>query len=179
MTEAEVIDRINSTIKKNGNRTITGDEMNFILKAIIELIADAGGSKPLNSVLADGNLTLEYDIILTELDRIVVGANRAGLSKGTFNTGRGGDKGVSLQCAVEFELNWQAGYLRVITPGGDGTPLLLQTDSEIVYTEFVPTTPTFGRSLIDKDYLDLQLSGKEDSLGFTPEDSANKGIASG
>ena len=156
MTEAEVIDRINSTIKKNGNRTITGDEMNFILKAIIELIADAGGSKPLNSVLADGNETLEYDIILTELDRIVVGANRAGLSKGTFNTGRGGDKGVSLQCAVEFELNWQAGYLRVITPGGDGTPLLLQTDSEFVYTELVPTTPTYGRSLVDKDYADTK-----------------------
>jgi hypothetical protein len=156
MTEAEVIDRINSTIKKNGNRTITGDEMNFILKAIIELIADAGGSKPLNSVLADGNETLEYDIILTELDRIVVGANRAGLSKGTFNTGRGGDKGVSLQCAIEFELNWQAGYLRVITPGGDGTPLLLQTDSEIVYTELVPTTPTYGRSLVDKDYADTK-----------------------
>jgi hypothetical protein len=156
MTEAEVIDRINSTIKKNGNRTITGDEMNFILKAIIELIVDAGGSKPLDSVLADGNETLEYDIILTELDRIVVGANRAGLSKGTFNTGRGGDKGVSLQCAVEFELNWQAGYLRVITPGGDGTPLLLQTDSEIVYTEFVPTTPTYGTSLVTKDYADTK-----------------------
>jgi hypothetical protein len=156
MTEAEIIDRINSTIKKNGNRTITGDEMNFILKAIIEFIAESGGSKPLNSVLADGNETLEYDIILTELDRIVVGANRAGLSKGTFNTGRGGDKGVSLQCAVEFELNWQAGYLRVITPGGDGTPLLLQTDSEIVYTEFVPTTPTYGRSLVDKNYADTK-----------------------
>jgi hypothetical protein len=158
MTEAEVIDRINSTIKKNGNRTITGDEMNFILKAIIELIVESGGSNPLDSVLADGNETLEYDIILTELDRIVVGANRAGLGKGTFNTGRGGDKGVSLQCAVELELNWQAGYLRVLAPGGDGTPLLLQTDSEIVYTELVPTTPTYGKSLITKDYADTKQS---------------------
>jgi hypothetical protein len=156
MTEAEVIDRINSTIKKNGNRTITGDEMNFILKAIIELIVESGGSKPLDSVLADGNETLEYDIILTELDRIVVGANRAGLGKGTFNTGRGGDKGVSLQCAVELELNWQAGYLRVLAPGGDGTPLLLNTDSEIVYTELVPTTPTYGKSLVTKDYADTK-----------------------
>jgi hypothetical protein len=171
MTEAEVIDRINSTIKKNGNRTITGDEMNFILKAIIELIVESGGLKPLDSVLADGNETLEYDIILTELDRIVVGANRAGLGKGTFNTGRGGDKGVSLQCAVELELNWQAGFLRVLAPGGDGTPLILQTDSEIVYTSLVPTTPTYGRSLIDKDYLDGELAGKEDT--------ANKGAANG
>ena len=158
MTEAEVIDRINSTIKKNGNRTITGDEMNFILKAIIELIVESGGSKPLDSVLADGNETLEYDIILTELDRIVVGANRAGLGKGTFNTGRGGDKGVSLQCAVELELNWQAGYLRVLTPGGDGTPLLLNSDSEIVYTELVPTTPAYGKSLVTKDYADTKQS---------------------
>jgi hypothetical protein len=158
MTEAEVIDRINSTIKKNGNRTITGDEMNFILKAIIELIVESGGSKPLDSVLADGNETLEYDIILTELDRIVVGANRAGLSKGTFDTGRGDDKGVSLQCAIELELNWQAGYLRVLAPGGDGTPLLLQTDSEIVYTELVPTTPTYGKSLVTKDYADTKQS---------------------
>jgi hypothetical protein len=43
MTEAEVIDRINSTIKKNGKNAITGDEMNFVLKAIIQLIADSGG----------------------------------------------------------------------------------------------------------------------------------------
>ena len=43
MTEAEVIDRINSTIKKNGKNAITGEEMNFVLKAIIQLIADSGG----------------------------------------------------------------------------------------------------------------------------------------
>ncbi len=86
MTEAEVIDRINSTIKKNGKNAITGEEMNFVLKAIIQLIADSGGV-----------------------------------------------------------VNW-----------GD-----------------------IEGTIADQLDLASALAGKEDSLGFTPEDSANKGIAGG
>jgi len=117
----------------------------------------------LPETLTNGNETDGNDIVLTPLDRVVVGANRAGLSKGTFDTSRGGDKGVSLICANDLELNWQSGFLRNMVPDGDGTPLVLNLDSEIVYTELVPTTPTYGTSLVTKDYADT----KEPELGFT------------
>jgi hypothetical protein len=126
----------------------------------------------LAQTLEKGNETLGFDIILTELDRIIVGANRAGLSKGTYNTGRGGDKGVSLMCANELELNWQSGFLRSIVPDGDGTPLPLGLDSEIVYTELVPTTPTYGKSLITKDYADTKVE-KIEGKGLSENDFTN------
>lgn len=43
MTEAEVLDYINSWIKKNGKKAITGDVLNSALKAIVQLVADSGG----------------------------------------------------------------------------------------------------------------------------------------
>lgn len=108
----------------------------------------------LNSVLNNGDETLGLDIILTELDRIAVGSNRAGLGKGLFDTSRGGDKGVSLYCAIGIELNWQAGYLRALAEGGDGTPIELYSDSEIIYSSLVSTTPSIGTALVTKDYVD-------------------------
>lgn len=61
MTEAELIDRINSTIKKNGNRTITGDELNFVLKAVIQLISDSGGVTNWGDI--EGTITDQLDLI--------------------------------------------------------------------------------------------------------------------
>jgi len=113
-----------------------------------------GGSLTLNQVLTNGNETLGLDILLTEGDRVVVGDNRAGLSKGTFDTSRGGDSGVSLQCAIGYEFNWQAGYLRVMQTSGGGTPLPLYSDSEIIYSSEVVTTPSTGLALVTKDYVD-------------------------
>lgn len=126
----------------------------------------------LPEVLENGNETTGNDIVLTANDRVVVGANRAGLSKGTFDTSRGGDKGVSLQCANDLELNWQSGYVRVLTPNGDGTPLLLNSDSEIVYTELVPTTPTYEKSLVTKDYADTKVE-KIEGKGLSENDFTN------
>ena len=70
----------------------------------------------LNEVLINGNDTSGKDINLTEGDRVVVGANRAGVGKGTFD--RGGDKGVSQYCAAERELNWQLGSQYVYDDSG-------------------------------------------------------------
>ena len=126
----------------------------------------------LPETLTNGNETDGNDIVLTPLDRVVVGANRAGLSKGTFDTSRGGDKGVSLICANDLELNWQSGFLRNIVPDGDGTPLPLNLDSEIVYTELVPTTPTYGTSLVTKDYADTKVE-KIEGKGLSENDFTN------
>ena len=161
---------------RNGTAIIGGDSFtqgSFVFRIYYDgAFLNVQIDQTLAQTLERGNETFSNDIILTELDRIVVGANRAGLSKGTFDTSRGGDKGVSLHCIVGYELNFQAGFLRMYLPEGDGTPLPINSDSEIVYTELVPTTPTYGTSLITKDYADT----KEPSLGFTPEDVANKKI---
>jgi ribosomal protein L35AE/L33A len=161
---------------RNGTAIIGGDsftEGSFVFRIYYDgAFLNVQIDQTLAQTLKRGNETFSNDIILTELDRIVVGANRAGLSKGTFDTSRGGDKGVSLHCIVGYELNFQAGFLRMFLPEGDGTPLPINSDSEIVYTELVPTTPTYGKSLITKDYADT----KEPALGFTPEDIANKKI---
>jgi hypothetical protein len=161
---------------RNGTAIIGGDsfgEGSFIFRIYYDgAFLNVQIDQTLAQTLERGNETFSNDIILTELDRIVVGANRAGLSKGTFDTSRGGDKGVSLHCIVGYELNFQAGFLRMYLPEGDGTPLPINSDSEIIYTELVTTTPTTGTSLITKDYADT----KEPALGFTPEDVANKKI---
>jgi len=145
---------------RNGTAEIGG--ISYIVGSLVFRIHYDGSwlnvkiDQTLTQTLEKGNETLGFDIILTELDRIIVGVNRAGLSKGTYNTGRGGDKGVSLICANDLELNWQSGFLRNMVPDGDGTPLALNSDSEIVYTELVPTTPTYGKSLVTKDYTDTK-----------------------
>ena len=161
---------------RNGTAVIGGDsfgEGSFVFRIYYDgAFLNVQIDQTLAQTLERGNETFSNDIILTELDRIVVGANRAGLSKGTFDTSRGGDKGVSLHCIVGYELNFQAGFLRMFLPEGDGTPLPINSDSEIIYTELVTTTPTTGTSLITKDYADT----KEPALGFTPEDIANKKI---
>lgn len=72
-----------------------------------------GGSSSLtlHEVLTYGNESSGSDVILTEGDRLVVGANRAGIGKGSFDNGTGGDKGISTYCAVGYELNFQGGQL--------------------------------------------------------------------
>jgi len=42
---------------------------------------------------------------------IFFGTGGQNISQGTFDNGTGGDKGVSLNCAVGYELNWQGGRL--------------------------------------------------------------------
>lgn len=43
MTEEELIDYIDNYIKKNSTKSITGTQMNVVLKAVIQLINDSGG----------------------------------------------------------------------------------------------------------------------------------------
>jgi len=59
---------------------------------------------------------------------IVFGTGGQYVSKGNFDTSRGGSNGISLVCAVGFEFNWQAGWLRT-TNDGSTTPRPLYLDS--------------------------------------------------
>ena len=42
---------------------------------------------------------------------IYFGTGGQNISRGTFDNGTGGSKGISLNCAVGYELNWQGGHL--------------------------------------------------------------------
>lgn len=51
------------------------------------------------------------------------------VGKGTFDTGRSGYSGISLTCAVGYELNWQAGWLSsTYSSGTVGAPIKIDTD---------------------------------------------------
>jgi hypothetical protein len=106
MTEAEVIDRINSTIKKNGNRTITGDEMNFILKAIIELIVESGGT--LNWGDIEGTIADQLDLISLLDDKVDIVSGK-GLSTNDFtNTLKSKLDGIEAGAEVNVNADWTA-----------------------------------------------------------------------
>jgi hypothetical protein len=142
----------------------------FVTTAITEAIGGggSGGSTPsLNQVLSQGNETLEHDIILTEGDRLVVGGNRAGVGKGSFDTSRGGDGGVSMHCAVGFELNYQAGYLRNFPENDPENIQPLYVDSELIYSGDAPSEFSDGRSLVDKNYVDNAIAGASGSSNTT------------
>jgi hypothetical protein len=106
MTEAEVIDRINSTIKKNGNRTITGDEMNFILKAIIELIVESGGT--LNWGDIEGTIADQLDLVAALNNKVDVVSGK-GLSTNDFtNTLKSKLDGIEAGAEVNVKADWTA-----------------------------------------------------------------------
>lgn len=59
----------------------------------------------------------------------------------------------------------------------ENSTILKHTGEEIIATE-----ESVDRKLLlkaDKDYVDAQLTAKQDSLGYTPENIANKGVANG
>lgn len=60
MTEAEVLDYINSWIKKNGKKAITGDVLNSTLKYIVQLIVDNTGNVNWGEI--DGFLVNQTDL---------------------------------------------------------------------------------------------------------------------
>jgi len=51
------------------------------------------------------------------------------ISKGNFDTSRGGNYGISLVCSIGYEFNWQAGWLTT-TNQGSSTPRPLYLDAQ-------------------------------------------------
>ena len=196
-TEISTYNNINGTYAKlysSGYLSIKTNEItNFILKGsnLTELITLEAPNKTtgiytiatindltLNNVLNTDNTTGPIDLVLTDSSRISVANNRAGLGKGLFDTGRGGDYGVSLFCNVGFEFNWQAGYLRILNEYGDGNPIPLYLDSEIIYSSTVSTTPSSGLSLVTKDYVDTLNQWSFDSDNIQNKNIGNVTIGS-
>lgn len=56
-------------------------------------------------------------------------SNGTSLAVGTFDS-HGGAKGISLVCAVGYELNWQAGYLRCVNSDGSTQNILVESPLE-------------------------------------------------
>ena len=54
------------------------------------------------------------------------------IAKGSFDSGRGGYNGISLNCAVDYELNWQAGYLKALNSGGFTVPINVDESSIVI-----------------------------------------------
>lgn len=83
------------------------------------LVAGGGGG---GSFLALSGGTMSGAIVFDATGGQSVG-------KGTFDTGRSGYSGISLTCAVGYELNWQAGWLSSThTSGTVGAPIKIDTD---------------------------------------------------
>jgi hypothetical protein len=73
--------------------------------------------------------------------------NNSSLAEGSFDSGVGGNGGISLNCTVGYELNWQAGHLRnIVTGDGSGIPQVLYLDSPITYSPTVVSL-TFNTTL--------------------------------
>jgi hypothetical protein len=79
------------------------------------------------------------------------------ISKGSFDTSRGGNYGISLICSIGYEFNWQAGWLRTteqdyVTPRPlyldslAGTTLRAWNSSTSTGTEITHTGITFANS---------------------------------
>jgi len=106
--------------------SLTGSELTPVVqngitkKTSVQSIANlggGGGSQNLQSVTTVGNTT-SNNVQLLDSGNLIIGAygevlldNSTSLKEGTFDNGTGGNKGISLNCAVGYELNWQGGHL--------------------------------------------------------------------
>lgn len=56
-------------------------------------------------------------------------ANSSSLAQGSFDSGMGGNGGISLNCVVGYELNWQAGHLKnTYDSGSTSSPIYIDSD---------------------------------------------------
>lgn len=70
-------------------------------------------------------------------------SNATSLAKGTFDNGLGGSNGISLNCAVGYELNWQAGRL-CSTPDGGATKADIYLNSNLNFDNDASKGIRFG-----------------------------------
>lgn len=97
--------------------TASGDVLQYDGAALIWAPGGGGGGSYLP--LAGGTMTgaIVFD-----------GTSGQYISKGNFDTSRGGNYGISLVCSIGYEFNWQAGWL-ITTEQSSTTPRPLYLDS--------------------------------------------------
>lgn len=98
-------------------------------------------------------------------------SNATSIAKGTFDNGMGGSNGISLNCAVGYELNWQAGRLCSTTNAGvTKTDIFLDSklnfdgDSTLGIVFGDSTTQTTAAVFFDQD---LNTTDSATFLGLT------------
>ena len=97
--------------------TASGDVLQYDGAALVWAPGGGGGGSYLP--LAGGTMTgaIVFD-----------GTSGQYISKGNFDTSRGGNYGISLVCSIGYEFNWQAGWL-ITTEQSSTTPRPLYLDS--------------------------------------------------
>lgn len=104
---------------------------------------------------------------------ILFGTGGQNINVGSFDNGTGGSNGISLVCAVGYELNWQGGHISSSTSAG-ATNYAILCDSSI--TLAATKRLTFG----DATYLDSKLPvvvGLGTSSGTIATDAATCDVA--
>jgi len=99
----------------------------------------------------NSNLEIPGDILLN---------NGASVAVGTYDNGFSGNNGISLNCAIGLELNWQAGHLK--STHSDGTVSPIYIDSPITYSPTVVSLNYNPTILVDAkvgEVFDVTLSG--------------------
>jgi hypothetical protein len=112
----------------------------------------------LSSVLGNGGGGNSFDQNLNTTDFPTFSgvslSNSTSLAQGTFDNGTGGNNGISLNCAVGYELNWQGGRLKSTYDNGT-TSSPIYVDSPISIS---PVTMEMGYSStisVDAKYGDV------------------------
>lgn len=93
------------------------------LSEISSAIGGGGGGNPFDQDLNTTNFPSFSGVALS---------NGTTLAQGTFNNSTGGNNGISLNCYVGYELNWQGGHLKS-TPDGGMTAANILCDSAIEF----------------------------------------------
>lgn len=100
----------------------------------------------------NSNLEIPGDILLN---------NGTSVAVGTYDNGYSGNKGVSLNCAVGYELNWQAGRLKSTSNNGV-VVASIYIDSPITYSPTVVSLSYYPAISIDAkggEIFDITLDG--------------------
>jgi hypothetical protein len=100
----------------------------------------------------NGHLSIPGDILLN---------NGTSVAVGTYDNGYSGNNGVSLNCAVGYELNWQAGRLKS-TSGSGEVASSIYIDSPITYFPTVVSLSYVANLTIDAklgEIFDITLAG--------------------
>ena len=92
---------------------------------------------------------------------IYFGNGGQNISKGSFDNGLGGSKGISLNCAINYELNWQAGHLSNYYNSGY-VPIIFDSNIHVNGQSEISMGSTFspsffaGVDMLDSAYLKLK-----------------------
>lgn len=126
------------------------------LSEISSVIGGGGGGNPFDQNLNTTDFPTFSGVNLT---------NGSSLAEGSYDSGIGGNGGISLNCAIGYELNWQAGHLRNIAIGDNtGTPQTIYCDSPINLQQTVETSNTLLLLHLDDSFVDSSVN----NLSVTP-----------